>query len=77
LYAARLVAQSESYKGSRLVETGDLPVGLPPPNFLIPFPNSAIGVSDLSPVIRCKYLPLSQSTAGWASQRTPMLGPCL
>jgi hypothetical protein len=34
-------------------------------------------VSDLNEMVGCKYLHLSQSVAGRASQRTAMLGSCL
>jgi hypothetical protein len=36
-----------------------------------------IGVSDFSPLVGYKYMYLSQSAAGWASQRTAMLNFCL
>jgi hypothetical protein len=38
---------------------------------------SSIGIPDFSPMVGCKYLHLSQSAAGRASQRTAMLGSCL
>jgi hypothetical protein len=61
------------YQESGLVETAGLPTGVA---LLLGIfhlsPNSVIGVSDFSPMVGCKYLHLSQSAAGWASQRTPV-----
>jgi hypothetical protein len=39
--------------------------------------NSPIGFPDLSLMLVCKYLHLSQSAAGKTSQKTAMLGSCL
>ena len=42
-----------------------------------PSPNFSIRVPDLSPVVGCESLHLSQSASVRASQRTAMLGSCL
>ena len=42
-----------------------------------PSPNSAIGVPYFSPMAGCKYLNLSQSADGRASQMTAIIGSCL
>jgi hypothetical protein len=44
---------------------------------LNPSLNSSIGIPRLSPMVSCKYLHLSQSAAGRASQRTDMSGSCV
>jgi hypothetical protein len=41
-----------------------------------PFPFFSIGFLDLTSMVGCKYLHLSQSAAGRASQRAAMLGSC-
>ena len=41
------------------------------------FPSSTAGVSSFCPLVGCKYLHLTLSTACWASQRAAMLGSCL
>jgi len=46
-------------------------------SFSWPFPKSTTGVPDFSPVVECKYLPLTLSAAGWASWRAAMLGSSL
>ena len=61
--------------GSGLVETDDICVGVTLSfSFFNPSPNSTIGDPDFSFVVGCKYLLLSQSDAGRASQRTAMPG---
>ena len=69
---------SRSSEGSELVDIVVLPMGVAIPfSSFNPTPNSFIVVLDLSPMVGCKYLHLSQSVAGRASQRTAMLGSCL
>lgn len=48
-----------------------------PINSFNPSPNSSTRVPDLSSIVGYKYLHLSQSATGRASQSTAMLGSCL
>lgn len=41
-------------------------------SFFYPSPNSSLGVPKFCPIVACKYLYLSQSGAGTASQMTPI-----
>ena len=79
MYATCLVAQSlRAPKGSELGDFVGLPVGA-----TILFssfnhsPNTSIEVPEFSPMVVCKYVHLSPSTAGRDSQRRDMLGSCL
>ena len=68
---------SGSCEKSRLVDIVVLSMGFPSPSvFFNPSLNPSTGVPDLSPMVGCNYLHLSQSAAGRASQRTGMLGSC-
>ena len=61
---------------SPLVENAGFPIGSPSPlASSILDPNSAIGVPNFSPMVGYKYLPLSQSAADSASQKTAMKAP--
>ena len=64
--------------GVHLLDAVVLPIWLQNPLQLFsPFSNSSIGVPGFNLMIVCKYLHLSQSDAGRASQRTSMPGSCL
>jgi hypothetical protein len=67
---------SGSSEGSMLVDTAGLPMRLVSPSASSSY-NSTTGIPDFSSMVRCKYLSLSQSAAGRASQRTAMLGSSL
>ena len=62
---------SERSRGSRLVKSACLPIGsLSSLGFS---PNSATGITSFYPLVWCKYLHLTLSTADWASQRAAIL----
>jgi hypothetical protein len=68
---------SGSSEGYGLVHTVIFPMGSKSPSALRSFP-SYIGFPNLSPMVDCKYLNLSQSAAGRVSQRTVMsINSCL
>jgi hypothetical protein len=62
-------------EGSRLLDTAILPMGLQSPSVLLP--TLPWEVPDLNLMVGYKYLHLSQSGAGRASQRAAMPGSYL
>ena len=73
MYAPWYLVWSGKSEESRVVDTVGLPMGLQfssAPS--VPPLTLALGSRSLNPIVGCKYLHLSQSVAGRASQRTAM-----
>jgi len=64
------------FQGSRLLDIVSLPTVSIPFSSFSPSLKSSIEVSNLSSMLSCEYLHLSQSLAIRPSQRTAMLGSC-